>query len=375
MSQSGGRSVSEADSAYALPVAAFANLMSLVTALSVAFYVFFTVIDAGNALTGSLVLMSAVLVGWLLIYKSEFKMSALVAGGALLFTTFWFITFSGGFHSPFLIWLSCPPLIVGLLVNWRWSILAWSSVLLFVLVIMSFHDYIVSLSEFPVVHTSEMTHGVSFVSVISAVSTVIFFSLQNHRVQISHLKDAQIKERTDSLTGVLNRSGFNRAIAALSKSTDASGALIMFDVDEFKKINDTHGHLFGDYVLQKIALKAGGVIREGDTFARIGGDEFAVILPNSSHVQAAGIGRRIKQAVDDFTFESLDGEKVRVEVSVGVATCEDSELCQTELMMHLADTALYEAKDIRQRVAVKRLEQFKFVESIRNTHSTARIMP
>ena len=371
MSQSGSRSVSEADSAYALPVVAFANFMSLVTALSVAFCVFFSVIDAGNALTGSLVLVSAVIVGWFLIYKSEFKVSALVAGGALLFATFWFITFSGGFHSPFLIWLSCPPLIVGLLVNWRWSILAWMSVLIFVLVMLTFHDYIVPLSEFSIAHTSEMTHGVSFISVMSAVSTVIFFSLQNHRMQISQLRDSQAKERTDSLTGVLNRSGFNRAIAALSKSTEGSGALIMFDVDDFKKINDTHGHLFGDYVLQKIALKASGVIREGDTFARIGGDEFAIILPNSSHVQAAAIGRRIKEVVDAFTFDSLNGEKVRVKVSVGVATCEDSELCQTELMMHLADTALYEAKDIKQRVSVKRLEQFKFAESIRNTHAIA----
>ena len=137
----------------------------------------------------------------------------------------------------------------------------------------------------------------------------------------------------------------------------------MFDVDDFKLINDNHGHIFGDYVLQEIASQVITVIRESDAFSRIGGDEFAVILPNAPHHHAVSVGERIKDTIDAFHFKTACGEKVRVAVSVGVATCEDAEICQTEPMMHLADKALYEAKSNSDRLAVKRLEQFPYVDT------------
>ena len=350
--------MSKTDLPDSLKMTAFVNFITLGTALAVGFCVLFVVIGASNSLSGALFYLAAVVAGWYLIYKSAFKLAVLVVSLSLLLSTFWFVAFSGGSHSPFLIWLACPPLILGLLVNWRWSLIAGALVLVFSIGLKIADHQVVHMSEFQVTHEMGMDHTIAFVSVISAVATVIFFSFQNYRTLLAALQDSQLKERTDSLTGILNRGGFNQVVAALSegKSGDA-GALIMFDVDGFKLINDEHGHLFGDYVLQSIASEVSGIIRENDAFARIGGDEFSVILPNSPHKHAATVGKRIKDAIDAFPFKAPDGAPVRVAVSVGVATCEDADLCQAEPMMHLADTALYEAKAIAERVTVKRLEE------------------
>lgn len=340
------------------------NFMMLSTVLAFTFVMLMVAIQATNSLPGAVVFLVSVAVGWFLIYLTAYEMAGLLVNLVLLLSIFWFVIFSGGFHSPLLIWLACPPLLVGLLVNWRWSLIAGVAVLLFLVGLKLTANHLVHLSEFSVTHVSGMNHTVAFVSVLSALGTVIFFSWQNHLAFTAAVSDARHKERTDSLTGILNRAGFNQFVMALSKAKpDEAGALIMFDVDDFKLINDNHGHIFGDYVLQEIASQVITVIRESDGFSRIGGDEFAVILPNAPHHHAVSVGERIKDTIDAFHFKTACGEKVRVAVSVGVATCEDAEICQTEPMMHLADKALYEAKSNSDRLAVKRLEQFPYVDT------------
>ena len=333
--------------------------MILATLLGLGFSALFALVHATNSLYGALGFFVSVLCGWYFVTVSKEALAAIVVNLSMLMAIFWVIIFSGGFHSPFLIWLTCPPLIVGLLVNWRWSLICGGLIFVFAVAVKLADHSLVAMSEFQVTHKHGMPHTVALLSVVTAVGTVIFFSFQNYRELTALIFDAQKKERTDSLTGILNRAGFNQVVATLSnnKSSDA-GALIMFDVDSFKAINDTHGHMFGDYVLQNIATQVKSIIREQDAFARIGGDEFAVILPGAPHEKASTVGKRIKEQIDKAEFHTPSGTRVQVAVSVGVATCEDGGLCKTEPMMHLADAALYEAKKITQRVSIRRLEQF-----------------
>ena len=341
-----------------LDVSAFVSFMKLTTSLSIVFCVLFYVIGASNSLYGSMIFAVSVVAGWYLLYRKVFKLAVLVVSLSLLISIFGFIFYSGGFHSPFLIWLSVPPLILGLLVNWRWSVVAGTSILAFALFLKFSGHHVMHMSEFQVAHTMGMDHTIFFLSVTSSIITVIFFSFQNYKSLLNALEASQHKERTDTLTGILNRSGFNQFVVDLSGSkTDGPGGLIIFDVNDFKLINDNHGHMFGDYVLQTIASTVGQVIRDGDALARIGGDEFAVILPKSSSKQSAVIGQRIKHEIDTIPFKAADGRPISVSVSVGVATCDEAELSSAESMMHLADAALYEAKAAVEKVIVKRLEQ------------------
>ena len=134
---------------------------------------------------------------------------------------------------------------------------------------------------------------------------------------------------TDALTGVANRRAFDRALARLP----VEGAVVLFDLDQFKPVNDTHGHPAGDAVLRAFAQTLRGCIRDGDLAARIGGDEFAVLLPSAEQGGIAAVLDRLAQR-----WESLQG----VTFSAGSARRAVDETPARVLAR--ADAALYAAK-------------------------------
>jgi len=136
----------------------------------------------------------------------------------------------------------------------------------------------------------------------------------------------------DSHTGLGNRRAFEDELSALTRS-NVGGAVLMIDVDKFKAVNDKHGHAVGDQLLRSIAEAIAGAVRPGDTPARVGGDEFAVLLPRASIALAAGVGERVRAAV-------LASNTLRVSVSVGVSGLSDD----PRAAMLGADIALYDAK-------------------------------
>ncbi|MFI5014269.1 MAG: diguanylate cyclase [Hyphomicrobiales bacterium] len=150
---------------------------------------------------------------------------------------------------------------------------------------------------------------------------------------------------TDELTGVASRRAFleegeRRLDAAVKRSLPV--ALLLFDLDHFKKINDTHGHYTGDRVLQAFARRAVEVLRPGDLFGRIGGEEFAALLTNTSGDSALGIAERFREAVEKIEFK--EGEVwLHLSVSVGVSTASGLS-CDLGDMLKQADRALYGAK-------------------------------
>lgn len=150
----------------------------------------------------------------------------------------------------------------------------------------------------------------------------------------------------DPLTDAYNRRfGLSRLREEYSRAVRAESplALLMLDLDEFKAVNDTYGHLVGDRVLRAVAAASRRIIREGDVLIRYGGEEFLVLLPGAGTEDLREIGERIRRAVGETVVPDGDA-RIGVTVSVGGATYGDG-ADSPEALVALADRALYEAKE------------------------------
>jgi len=164
----------------------------------------------------------------------------------------------------------------------------------------------------------------------------------------TELQSARTESERDGLTGVLNRRTFDRFLAELlEKNTvnEQDFALLMIDIDDFKRINDSYGHPIGDSVLAAVANKCRQSIRGEDFLARYGGEEFAIILPGASLRNAVKKGRQICQTISAtrYLLEGVDsGEPLGLSVSIGVSICGKADTAAA--LVHRADKALYVAK-------------------------------
>ncbi len=128
-------------------------------------------------------------------------------------------------------------------------------------------------------------------------------------------------------------------------------ALVMFDVDHFKAINDKFGHLAGDYALRELATRIKANVRLDELFARYGGEEFAVVLPETTREGALQLAERLRAAVAEKPFH-FEGETFPVTISLGVASASGGEGMKVTDLIQMADARLYQAKnDGRNRVA------------------------
>jgi diguanylate cyclase (GGDEF)-like protein len=166
--------------------------------------------------------------------------------------------------------------------------------------------------------------------------------------------DAAVARRAaheDALTGLGNRRAFDEAMralpdppAVLPAGHDDTVSLVVVDVDDFKPVNDTHGHLVGDEVLRAVAAAIDGVSRAGDLVARIGGDEFAVLV-HGDPTRGHALAERIEAAVAEVCVAAPDGlvrPSVSIGVSTGVATLTGSE--RARRLLGDADAAMYRSK-------------------------------
>ena len=152
--------------------------------------------------------------------------------------------------------------------------------------------------------------------------------------------------RTDPKTGLLNATAWQReadAEVARARHTDAPLALLLVDVDHFKRVNDSHGHLVGDEVLRALATELRQQVRESDAVGRFGGEEFTVLLPGTDDVGAYGIAERLRASAANLSVAAADA-RISVTVSIGVAML--GEHCNDLFeLLAAADVALYRAKD------------------------------
>lgn len=151
----------------------------------------------------------------------------------------------------------------------------------------------------------------------------------------------------DPLTGLSNRRHFRamqeRTIDGVARSGEPA-LLLMLDIDHFKKVNDTYGHIAGDHVLQAVAKSLAKCVRPMDTLARYGGEEFAVILPNCHTSFGSAVAERIRQTVEALDIDVAPGVRLRVTVSVGGAYAPEWIRSTTALWTERADVQLYRAK-------------------------------
>ena len=151
---------------------------------------------------------------------------------------------------------------------------------------------------------------------------------------------------TDALTGLVNRRSFDEHLKRLLNETDRFGqplALILADIDHFKRINDTWGHEAGDEVLRRVAKKLTEGVRNVDVCARYGGEEIAILLPQTSVAGAADLADRLRHAVGAKPVK-FKGEEIPVTLSFGVASYPDA-VALREGLFRAADRSLYEAKE------------------------------
>jgi diguanylate cyclase (GGDEF)-like protein/PAS domain S-box-containing protein len=159
---------------------------------------------------------------------------------------------------------------------------------------------------------------------------------------------------TDSLTELPNRRAFDSETVRTMAQMRRSGqpvAIALLDIDRFKHVNDRFGHAAGDEVLRMIARVIPSSLRAGDFVARIGGEEFALLLPNTPLVQAIPVLERLREAIAAGETTTGDGQKVAVTVSIGLAALDATH--DFDMSWRRADLALYRAKQAgRNRVAV-----------------------
>lgn len=158
--------------------------------------------------------------------------------------------------------------------------------------------------------------------------------------------------RYDELTGLPNRRLFqDRILSAIARCRrgQSHGALLFIDLDDFKQVNDEHGHVVGDQLLQAIARRITSCVREADTVARIGGDEFVALLENvADHAQAAALANKIQQVI--ATPLLLAGRTLQPHASIGIALYPEHGEVIDQLMRH-ADQAMYASKAARKAAA------------------------
>jgi diguanylate cyclase (GGDEF)-like protein len=177
---------------------------------------------------------------------------------------------------------------------------------------------------------------------VSMCAAYLFGSLVKDRIAASYQQAAL----TDPLTGVANRREFlqtGQRMLMRTRFAQQPTALLLFDLDCFKSINDKFGHGTGDEVLVAFCRLATAHLRANDLFSRIGGEEFASLLPNTTPQDALSLAERIRASVE-FASHSVGGHTLRVTVSVGVALSNDA---TTDLagLLRAADQALYRAKE------------------------------
>jgi diguanylate cyclase (GGDEF)-like protein/PAS domain S-box-containing protein len=168
---------------------------------------------------------------------------------------------------------------------------------------------------------------------------------------ISHIKAAEqalkLEAITDPLTGLANRRQFEQALRICADS-GAGGCVALFDLDHFKRVNDSFGHAAGDEVLRTFARIGRTMLRASDTLARFGGEEFALVLPGASIATAEMVCGRLAAEISRSVIE-VGKARILVTTSIGIATLGPD----TELALRKADRALYEAKGAgRDRMAV-----------------------
>ena len=187
----------------------------------------------------------------------------------------------------------------------------------------------------------------SIMPVLTGFPISVYIFIQNAKLKktTDDLTEAnrllQIRADTDSMTGLLNRNAFLDTIKQLNK-TSRQSALLVIDADNFKNINDVYGHQTGDKALTAIVDALRMPLRQNDIIGRIGGEEFAVFLPDTEIKPALKIAEQLRYAVEVIPFKPIKGQDYPLSISIGLTLSAPTDT--TSQLMRMADQSLYQAK-------------------------------
>jgi diguanylate cyclase (GGDEF)-like protein len=182
------------------------------------------------------------------------------------------------------------------------------------------------------------------------LSKLSYQNFLRYVVVFTDISNIQTLSMNDALTGIANRLHFNMVyehIYSMAKRENTHLSIIFFDIDFFKKINDTYGHLTGDEILKSIASLVNDTIRKSDVFARWGGEEFVLLLPNTKLEYAYEVAESLREKIENAHFSN----GINVTCSFGVAGVRDKESSHDFLLR--VDSLLYEAKDAGRNVVIQ----------------------
>jgi len=192
-----------------------------------------------------------------------------------------------------------------------------------------------------------ITYGMAGNALIAVAALPVVTLLQRSLRHVQLLTES----RADSKTGLLNAATWEKEAAAeviRAVRTKSPLAVAILDIDKFKVINDTYGHLAGDQVLKEIANTLNSMLRDYDIAGRFGGEEFSLLLPQTRAVDAFRIAERVRASIAGLIIiapGATGGERVHVTVSIGVAALDSGSKRELSELMAAADAALYRAKD------------------------------
>ncbi len=187
------------------------------------------------------------------------------------------------------------------------------------------------------------------------ISALLFLGLLGIRKSMRRLENytdlIESRSRTDYLTGAWNRLEIERRIEleiSRSKRYASPVALVLFDIDHFKRVNDTYGHEIGDEVLKCLVNFCHAHIREIDVLGRFGGEEFLILMPNTDEGAAFSAAERLRDGVARYICTSRNGEPIRVTISLGVSVLHASAVTdpyqEMKRLINQSDQAMYQAK-------------------------------
>jgi diguanylate cyclase (GGDEF)-like protein len=235
---------------------------------------------------------------------------------------------TGGPTSPVVMWFALPAVTLGARFD-PWGMVVGTIYLLAIFLV----------STVAVDPASASAHSQTLVAALALILSTVILSGALVESDRAHRRRSTL----DPLTGLFNRNALAQRLAELDGSPcgaerGQSHALLLCDLDHFKRVNDQLGHAAGDAVLQDVAYTMRAVLRAGDSIYRIGGEEILVVLPGASETDAVAVAERLRNAVRERRIVG-----VRVTISIGAAVTKPSTV-NTEDLVARADAALYAAK-------------------------------
>ena len=224
----------------------------------------------------------------------------------------------------------------------RWALFSFATIHALALLVGTLSTFIGTTGQDSVPQLASLFGFIYFESVVFALGTAVFaLALIKERNEAASLVAAS----TDGLTGVANRATLLDSAERAMQRCRRNGApiaVVMFDLDRFKRINDLHGHAVGDEVLQKFCEIATAALRPQDLFGRLGGEEFAAVMPGCGLEAACARAERIRVAFVEAS-KFIRGRQVKASVSGGVSASEAADEI-FDVLLERADAALYAAK-------------------------------